>query len=474
MIIPRRYEGKQIAVYGLGRTGLSAIRSLVAGGASVVAWDDNEAAAEQASAAGALVMHPSGWNWLALTALVLSPGVPLTHPEPHDVVRMAKDANVDVIGDTELFAQALEDSGKDARLVVITGTNGKSTTTALTAHMISKCGLTVQMGGNIGIPVLDLAPPSDDMVYVLEMSSYQADLTHSMRTDVSILLNITPDHLERHGGYEGYITSKRRVLDMVKRDGRIVLGVNSIQTQAICTELKVRDNGRLLPVAVGEVLSYGYFVIGGVLWDGTHSVSDEVVDLKEVDALTGAHNWENAAAAYACGRALGLDPARLVEGLKSFPGLPHRQENLPELRGVRFVNDSKATNAEAAAKALVCYDNIYWIAGGRLKQGGVSDLVSLMGPVVRAYLIGEGAAEIAETLKGRVEMTQCGTLERALDRAMRDALSEGRPDPVILLSPACASFDQYPDFEKRGDAFKAAVAALKEGSQVPSNGDAVA
>ncbi|TNE58572.1 MAG: UDP-N-acetylmuramoyl-L-alanine--D-glutamate ligase [Alphaproteobacteria bacterium] len=473
-MIPQRYEGKQIAVYGLGRTGLSAIRALVAGGAGVVAWDDNETAAEQASAAGAVVMHPSGWNWLALTALVLSPGVPLTHPEPHAVVQMAKAAGVEIIGDTELFAQALADSGSDARLVIITGTNGKSTTTALVAHMISKCGMTVQMGGNIGIPVLDLAPPTDETVYVLEMSSYQADLTHTMRSDVSILLNITPDHLERHGGYEGYIASKRRVFDMVKRDGRIVLGVNSIQTQAICTELKVTDNSRLLPVAVGQVLSHGYFVISGVLWDGTLSVSDEVIDLKDIAALTGAHNWENAAAAYACGRALGLDPMRLKEGLKSFPGLPHRQEILPSLRGVRFVNDSKATNAEAAAKALVCYDHIYWIAGGRLKEGGVRDLTGLMGPVERAYLIGEGAAEIAETLKGQVEMVQCGTLERAVDRAMRDALSEGYPDPVVLLSPACASFDQYPDFEVRGDAFKAAVMALRDGTPVPSNGDAVA
>lgn len=474
MIPVRRYSGNQVAVYGLGRTGLSAIRSLIAGGASVVAWDDSEDAAQAASSVGAMIMHPSGWNWLSLSVLILSPGVPLTHPEPHVVLKMAQDAGVEIVGDTELFAQALEDSDTECRLVAITGTNGKSTTTALVAHLLRRAGIPAQMGGNIGIPVLDLDPPTDATVYVIEMSSYQADLTHTMKPDVGILLNITPDHLERHGSFEGYTASKRRLIEMVRREGKIVLGVDSLQTQEICTEMTVSENGRLLPVGVGRVISFGYFVVDGVLWDGTSAVSDEIADLNDISTLPGEHNLENAAAAFACGHALGVDSVRLVEGLESFPGLPHRQELLTTHSGVRYINDSKATNAEAAAKALMCYENIYWIAGGRLKEGGVDALVPLLGPVTRAYLIGEAAADIAKTIEGKVETEICETIERAVESATRDALAEERADPVILLSPACASFDQYPDFEKRGDAYRAAVEELLDGFTVSSDGGAVA
>jgi UDP-N-acetylmuramoylalanine--D-glutamate ligase len=451
---------------------MSAIRSLVAGGANVVAWDDSDAACEAGRDAGALIMDPSGWNWLSLATLVLSPGVPLTHPEPHPVVGMANGAGVEIIGDTELFARAIAESDTDARVVVITGTNGKSTTTALITHLLNHSGAPAQMGGNIGIPVLDLDPPNDASVYVLEISSYQADLTHTIAPDVAVLLNITPDHLERHGGFEGYVASKRRLINMVRPKGKIVLGVDSLQTQEICTEMTISENGRLLPVSVGKVIGFGLFVVNGVLWDGTGSLSEEMIDLTGLPTLPGAHNWENAAAAFACCKSLGVESSRLIAGLKSFPGLPHRQEMLGRRNGILYVNDSKATNSEAAAKALECYENIYWIAGGRLKEGGVSSLKPLMENVFKAYLIGEAAPAIGEELKAEVEIEMCETMERAVDAATRDALSSDASDVVVLLSPACASFDQYPDFEQRGDAFRKIVEAIEDGSAIPANGGA--
>jgi UDP-N-acetylmuramoylalanine--D-glutamate ligase len=464
------YSGQHVAVYGLGRTGMSAIRSLVAGGASVVAWDDSDAACEAGRDAGALIMHPSGWNWLSLAGLVLSPGVPLTHPEPHGVVGMAQGAGVEILGDTELFARAIAESDTEARVVVVTGTNGKSTTTALITHLLNHAGIPAQMGGNIGIPVLDLDPPSDASVYVLEISSYQADLTHTIAPDVAVLLNITPDHLERHGGFEGYVASKRRLVNMVRSKGKIVLGVDSLQTQEICTEMTNTENGRLLPVSVGKVIGFGLFVVNGVLWDGTGSLSQEIMTLSGLPTLPGAHNWENAAAAFACCKSLGVETSKLIDGLSSFPGLPHRQEILGKRNGVLYINDSKATNSEAAAKALECYENIYWIAGGRLKEGGVQPLKPLMRNVRKAYLIGEAASEIRETLDGDVEIDVCEIMERAVDASTKDALKDGLSDPVILLSPACASFDQFPDFEQRGDAFRKIVEALNDGPAITANG----
>jgi UDP-N-acetylmuramoylalanine--D-glutamate ligase len=450
-VIPiNEYAGQQV----------SAIASLTAGGASVVAWDDNEEACAAAGEAGAMIMHPSGWNWLSVAALVLSPGIPLNHPQPHEVVTRARSAEVPILGDMELFARAIEDSETKCKVVVVTGTNGKSTTTALIGHLLKMSGISAQIGGNIGIPVLELEPPTDDTVYVLEVSSYQAELTSSLKTDITVLLNITPDHLERHGGFRGYVAAKRRMLDAVKPDGRIIIGVDSLQTQQICTEMTIGMNGRLLPVSVGKVISHGMFVVDGELWDGSGALSEKVLNLNELPTLQGVHNWENAAAAFSCAKVLGAESSRLVSGLMSFPGLPHRMETVAEIENVVFINDSKATNAEAAAKALACFDSIYWIAGGQAKEGGADALTPLMSRVRKAYLIGEAAAEFAVVLGGNVEVIHAATLDRAVEQAAQDAAAHGGRS-VVLLSPACASFDQFTDFEERGDVFRDLVLNLE-------------
>ncbi len=480
MITSNEYSGKYVAVYGLGRTGLSAIRSLKEGGADIVAWDDSDEACQSAGDAGALIMHPSGWNWLSLSALVLSPGVPLTHPEPHSVVTMARDAGVPVIGDTELFAKAVEQQAEDARVIVVTGTNGKSTTTSLIAHMLKRCGQDVQVGGNIGTPVLDLEPPTDESIYVLELSSYQADLTLGLAPTVSILLNITPDHLERHGGFDGYVAAKRQVIGWTPPEAKVILGVDSPATQSICTELTTERGDGLIPVSVNRVISHGMFVIDGVMWDGMGSQAEELIDLRDVEALPGEHNWENVAAAFACGKAMGFDTSRLLEGIRTFPGLAHRQELVAELNGVKFINDSKATNGEAAAKALACYDKVFWIAGGRQKDGGIGELKPLFSRVKRAYLIGEAAPAFAATLGSSVDVVHANTLDRAVELAAQDAAEDGSEENVVLLSPACASFDHYPDFEIRGEAFRSAVNRVIEKQETAtdfpehSNGGAVA
>lgn len=463
MIDVSGYEGQQVAVYGLGRTGLAAIRSLIAGGASVVAWDDSESARDEAFDAGALLMDPFSWNWLSVSALVLSPGIPLTHPEPHPVVRMAKDSGVEVIGDTELFARAMRQSKTDTTVIGITGTNGKSTTTALITHMLQRCGHRVQMGGNIGRAVLDLDPPTDGSVYVIELSSYQLDLTSSLVLDFGVLLNITPDHLERHGGFEGYVSSKLRMLDFVKKDGKIIVGVDTEKTREICTQLTQSGSSRLISISSGKALSKGFYVLGGTLYDGTLPLTDPVCELEECPGLPGKHNWQNAAAAYACVHEISPARNQLIDGLKTFPGLAHRMEDAGFLGKIRFVNDSKATNVEAASKALASYREVYWIVGGQAKSEDLGELERYFPNIQRAYLIGESTERFADELAGKLEIARSFDLEVAVAKAVEDAMEDDVADPVVLLSPACASFDQFKDFEVRGDAFKECVDYLISG-----------
>ena len=460
MIPVRSFQGQRVAVFGLGRTGLTAARALAAGGAVPVLWDDKPASRAAAANEGFAVQDLSAGDW-NVDALVLSPGVPLTHPEPHWTVKRAAEQGVEVIGDIELFARAvaLAPDHKRPKVVAVTGTNGKSTTTAMIGHVLAQAGRDARVGGNIGLGVLGLEDMHGGAVYVLELSSYQLDLTSSLRADAALLLNISPDHLDRHGGMEGYVAAKRRVFANQKPGDTAVVGVDDPWCQRICTELVSVNHRIIWPISAGRAMGRGVYALSGMLYDGAAERVVEVADLSRAVSLPGRHNWQNAAAAYAAVRALGVPSDLAVEGLMSFPGLAHRMETVAILHGVRFVNDSKATNPDAARQALSSYPKVYWIAGGQPKQGGIECLADLFPRVAKAYLIGDAAPEFARTLDGKAEYALCGDIETATAAAFADAAKSGE-EAVVLLSPAGASFDQFPDFEGRGEAFRAAVLGL--------------
>ncbi len=461
MIAVHDFKDREVAVFGLGRSGLAAARALRAGEARVVAWDDDPAGRAKAADAGLAVVDLLAADWRDTAALVLSPGVPLTHPEPHPVVVKARAAGTEVIGDVELFVRATPGRRKTA----ISGTNGKSTTTALIGHILKTSGRATEVGGNLGNPVLDLAPLAADGDYVIELSSYQIDLTPSLRADVAVLLNISPDHLDRHGGLAGYVAVKHRLFAGQDTGDVAVIGVDDDHCRRIHDALGATARQRVVAVSVGRQLDDGVHVRHGQLIDAIGGGDRPVLDLAELIDLPGQHNWQNAACAYAACRALGLAVAEIVAGLRSFPGLPHRMERLAEIDGVLFVNDSKATNAAAAARALACFEAVYWIAGGRGKAGGIAGLSPYFERIRHAFLIGEAARDMAETLKSRVPCSMSGDLARAVAAAHQQARAEARPDAVVLLSPACASFDQFADFEARGEAFRAAVQRLPGGAR---------
>ena len=461
MIPVRGFEGRRVAVFGLGRTGLTAARALVAGGAEVALWDEKAPAREAAAAEGLPVVDLGGADWSGFAALLLSPGVPLTHPEPHWTVRRAKAAGVEVVGDIELFARTVNAAPEHRRpkVVAVTGTNGKSTTTALIGHVLAQAGKDVRVGGNIGVGVLGLEDMHGGAVYVLETSSYQLDLTSSLKADVAVLLNLSPDHLDRHGGMDGYVAAKRRVLLNQGKGDTAVIGVDDPWCQRICTEITAANRRTITAVSSGRAIGRGVYALQGVLYDGSGEPVVEVCDLARARALPGRHNWQNAAAAYAACRALGVPSGELAASLLNFPGLAHRMEKVGMLGPVAFVNDSKATNADAARQAMSTYPRFHWIAGGVPKAGGIEDLSDLFPRIARAYLIGEAAGAFAETLKGRAETVISGDLAAATAQAYADARAAGG-EQVVLLSPACASFDQFPDFEARGDAFRDLVRDL--------------
>ena len=459
MIPVRGFEGKTVAVFGLARTGLAAARALIAGGAQVALWDENPKSRAAAQAAGLPLVDLGTADWSQFAALMLSPGVPLTHPAPHWTVERARAAGVEIVGDMELFARTVNAAPEHKRpkIVAVTGTNGKSTTTALIGHVCAQAGRDVRIGGNIGVGVLDLEDMHGGAVYVLEMSSYQLDLTSSLHADVTVILNISPDHLERHGTMENYVAAKRRILANQGKGDTAVIGVDDAWGQQICTEITAANRRTIVPISATKAMGRGVYVLNGLLYDATGERAVEVADLNR--SLPGRHNWQNAAAAYAAAKGLGIDAQEAAEHLLTFPGLAHRMETVATLGRVRFVNDSKATNADAARQALSSYPKSYWIAGGRAKTDGIAPLEDLFGRVAKAYLIGEAAPEFAQTLKGKAPAVECGTLDVAVARAYADASAAGG-DAIVLLSPACASFDQYPDFEVRGEAFRAAVQRL--------------
>jgi UDP-N-acetylmuramoylalanine--D-glutamate ligase len=459
MIPITSFVGKMVAVFGLGGSGLASCRALAAGGAEVIAGDDNADNLVKAAQAGFITADLRNVSWTNFAALVLAPGVPLTHPAPHWSVLAAREAAVEVIGDIELFCRERKRFAPDAPFVAITGTNGKSTTTALVAHLMREAGHDVQMGGNIGTAILSLEPPRKGRVHVIEMSSYQIDLTPSLDPTVGILLNVSPDHLDRHGTMEQYAAVKERLVARVQPQGTAVVGVDDIWSRAAADRIE-QSGKRVVRVSVKRPLADGFGVDHDMIVRMSGGARSEIAEIGGIGSLRGQHNAQNAACASAAVLALGVSRDVLQKSLRSFPGLAHRMEQVGRKTNVLFVNDSKGTNADATEKALSSFANIFWIAGGKPKSGGIASLAEFFPRVRKAYLIGEAAKEFAATLEGKVDYEISGTLEAAVPAAARDAEASGLVDAVALLSPACASFDQFRNFEVRGDRFRELVRAL--------------
>lgn len=452
MIPVTSFSGKTVAVFGLGGSGLASCHALKAGGAEVIASDDSAERLAQAAQAGFITADLRTVSWDNFAALVLTPGVPLTHPGPHWSVEKAKATGVEVIGDIELFCRERRRAAPSAPFVAITGTNGKSTTTALIAHLMREAGFDTQMGGNIGTAILSLAPPAAGRVHVVEMSSYQIDLTPSLHPSVGILLNVTEDHIDRHGSIAHYAEVKERLIMGVQRGGTAIMGVDD-SFSAATAEHAERAGIHTVRISVQRKLDNGVYLGGEKLYRSASGETVQIADLHGIGSLRGTHNAQNAACAASAALALGVPFDVMQKGLRSFPGLAHRMEQIGTKDRVLFVNDSKGTNADAAARALSSFSDIFWIAGGKPKSGGIESLREFFPRIRKAYLIGEAAQEFAVTLKD-VPHEISGTLDDAVPHAARDAEASGLANAVVLLSPACASFDQFPNFEVRGDYFR--------------------
>jgi len=438
MIPVATFAGKRVAVFGLGGSGRATVAALVAGGARVAAWDDSVSAVEGASAAGIPIEDLTKASWRDFAALVLSPGVPLTHPVPHWSVRKAEEARIEIIGDVELFCRERKRTAPGAPFVAVTGTNGKSTTTALIAHLLEEAGRDVQLGGNIGTAILSLDPPRTGRYHVIECSSFQIDLAPGINPTVGVLLNVTADHIDRHGTLQRYAAIKER---LAAASHTAVVAVDDDRSQAIADRL-ARTARRAIRVSARRPLSDGVYAANGELLVAADAATQRIASLAGITSLRGSHNAQNAAAAVATVRRLGI-------------------EDVGRRGRVLFVNDSKATNADAAGKALASFDHVYWIAGGRPKEGGIAGLEEFFPRIARAYLIGEAAPDFAKTLDGRVPFELSGTLASAINSAAGDASLDPDGEPVVLLSPACASYDQFQNFERRGDAFRTLVRSLE-------------
>ena len=466
MIPVTTFAGKKVAVFGLGGSGLASASALLAGGADVIACDDDAASMAKASAAGIPIADLRGVNWSKIAALVLAPGVPLTHPTPHWVVALAQKATVEVIGDIELFCREGRRHAPSAPFVAITGTNGKSTTTALIAHLAASAGMDAQLGGNIGTAILSLQPPHAGSVHVIECSSYQIDLAPSLDPSVGILINLSEDHLDRHGTMAHYAAVKERLIAGVPEDGTAIVGIDDDWCRAVA-DRREQSGKRVVHISVRRQLSDGIYLEGQRIMRADAAGVVPIAELGGIGSLRGLHNAQNAACAAAAALALGVQPAAIQAGMRSFPGLAHRMEEVGRRDAVLFVNDSKATNVDSAAQALACFSDIFWIAGGKPKTGGIESLRSFFPRIRKAYLIGEAADEFAATLADDVPHEINGTLDKAVAAAARDAAASAASEPVVLLSPACASFDQYRNFEIRGTAFRDLVRALP-GVKYPS------
>lgn len=455
MIALPRFEGRTVAVLGLGKSGQATMRSLRVSGARVLAWDDKVAGRALAEREGADLVEFGSAGLLGAELLVLSPGIPRDHPAPHPAVARARAEGVPVASDIDLLAEARP----EAEFVGITGTNGKSTTTALIHHILAGSGRRSEVGGNLGPAALGLEPLGKGGVYVLEVSSYQLETISKVAWSIGVFLNITPDHLDRYPSMDAYVAAKERLIQAIRAGGTAVIGVDDDRSRAIAEHARRRGT-RVVPISSESPAEGGVWTVDGELVDETTGTARSIVDLGRAQALPGRHNWQNACAATAATLALGLAPEEIAPRLLDFPGLDHRQQVVATVAGIRFVNDSKGTNADAAAKALGSYPKIYWIAGGRPKEGGIEAVDPFLARVRHAFLIGEARRKFAEHLKGRVTLTQCDDLDQATEAAFEAALAAGDTDAVILLSPACASFDQFANFEARGQAFVASATGI--------------
>ncbi len=464
MIPVKGYSGQKVAVLGLGRSGLATAAALTAGGATPLLWDDSPEARAKAEAEGFTCTDLTRHGALdGVATLITSPGIPHLYPAPNKVIALALDQGIPVDNDIGLFFQSFAGPEWDnfeipPKVVCVTGSNGKSTTTALIHHICQVAGRPTQMAGNIGKGVLSIDPGQDGEIIVLELSSYQTELARSLTPDVAVFTNLSPDHLDRHYGMGGYFAAKRRLFSEGGPD-RAVIGVDELEGRFLANQLgQGPTDDRVIRISSGQKLDgFGWSVFArkGFLAEWRRGKQMASIDLRDIAGLPGAHNHQNACAAYAACRSLGLAP-KLIEGaLQSFAGLPHRSQLVAERDGVRFVNDSKATNVDSAAKALQAFARIRWITGGMGKDGGIADLQPYLGSVVKAYLIGHSARDFALQM-GDTPHEICETMERAVARAAEEA----EAGEVVLLAPAAASFDQYPNFEKRGDDFTARVKAL--------------
>ena len=448
-------KGSSFVVLGLARSGLTTVRALVAAGVECVAWDDNEATRKAATEAGVHLVEPDAVDWSKITALVISPGIPNLLPEPHPMAASARAAGKPLICDIELLARAQP----DARFVAITGTNGKSTTTALIGHILKHAGMPCEVGGNIGRGALDLAPLGPDGIYVLELSSYQLELLETFRAHIAVWLNITPDHIDRHGDMAGYVAAKEHIFDRQKMRDCAIIGIDDQYSVAVYAKLRQRRDIAVVPVALKRTVQRGIAFQAGRIVDA----DGRVINFADVPTLPGDHNAQNAACAWVACRWFGVPRSALLQGLKTYPGLPHRQERVASVGDVVYINDSKATNADATARALSSYRDIYWILGGQAKEGGVEPLAPWFDRIRHAYLIGEAMELFAGQLEGKVAYSKCGDLQSALNAAHEAAQAEAaekKTKPVVLLSPACASWDQWKSYEHRGDALRAMARAL--------------
>ena len=440
-------KDKPVIVMGLGRSGLATCRALKAARIPYLAWDDDDEKRAQALSEGFTLGDPAKVDIKGISFVVLSPGIPLTHPAPHPLVVRARAAGKDVICDIELFHKAKP----LAKTIGITGTNGKSTTTALIGHTLRVAGKKVEVGGNIGTGVLDLDDISgQDAIYILELSSYQLDLCLNFAPTVAILLNLSPDHLDRHGSMAGYVAAKEKILKGV---GTAIIGIEDEWTKELAKKALAAKRRQVIAVSTQEPSSI-YVTSEGILIDTTMGGERKIADLKECKTLQGQHNWQNAASAYAVARVFGIDDKTIIDAFKIFQGLAHRQNIVTTIGTVTYINDSKATNDPAASVALKTYKNIYWIAGGKPKSDSYPDCEAQLKNVRHAFLIGEAEETMAQWLSQKgVAFTKCGTLKSALSKAHKMAQGGTSATATVLLSPACASFDQFKNFEERGDTF---------------------
>ncbi|MBI0003851.1 UDP-N-acetylmuramoyl-L-alanine--D-glutamate ligase [Bartonella sp. M0177] len=463
MIIINSFKNKKVALFGLGGSGVATAKSLLAGGADVLAWDDKMETVERTRAENIPVSDLHNVDWSKISALVLAPGVPLTDPEPHWTVKLAKAAGVEIIGDIELFIRErnayLEHnklSDADMPFIAITGTNGKSTTTALINHLLNESGKLSEMGGNIGTAILSLEPFEKNRFYVIECSSFQIDLTPSINPTVGILLNISPDHIDRHGTFAHYCAIKKRLVNGAKT---ALVAVDDESSTKIYEEL-LHDHHNVLPVSKDKVLKSGYYAVKDELFSVENGKAEPRLSLSGISSLRGSHNAQNALMALATLDILKIKPVELQRIFASYVGLPHRMQQVRKIGNALYVDDSKATNAEASAPALATFDHIYWIIGGLAKEGGITALKDYFPKIRKAYLIGDAAEDFARTINGAFPISMSGTLEKAVQEAHQDAGKDKAEEVAVLLSPACASYDQFKNYGARGDAFKAFVKAL--------------